>query len=96
MEDVKIVQLYFERDEQAIPETANKYGNYCTVIAKNILGNREDAEECVNHTYLNTWNTIPSHKPTMLSTFLGEIVRNLAFNRYKYNTAEKGAVVGLR
>ncbi len=89
MEDAKIVQLYFERDEQAIPETANKYGNYCTAIAKNILGNREDAEECVNHTYLNTWNTIPPHKPKMLSTFLGKIVRNLAFNRYKYNTAEK-------
>lgn len=89
MEDAKIVQLYFERDEQAIPETANKYGNYCTAIAKNILGNREDAEECVNHTYLNTWNTIPPHKPKMLSTFLGKIVRNLAFNRYKYNTADK-------
>ncbi|MBO5736506.1 MAG: sigma-70 family RNA polymerase sigma factor [Clostridia bacterium] len=89
MEDAKIVQLYLDRDEQAIPETANKYGNYCTSIAKNILGNREDAEECVNHTYLNTWNTIPPHKPKMLSTFLGKIVRNLAFNRYKYNTAEK-------
>ena len=89
MEDAKIVQLYLDRNEQAIPETADKYGNYCTAIAKNILGNREDAEECVNHTYLNTWNTIPPHKPKLLSTFLGKIVRNLAFNRYKYNTAEK-------
>ena len=89
MDDAKIVQLYFVRDEQAIPETANKYGNYCTSIAKNILGNHEDAEECVNDTYLNTWNAIPPNRPQMLSTFLGKIVRNLAFNRYKYNTANK-------
>ena len=85
MDDAKIVQLYLDRDEQAIPETANRYGNYCTSIAKNILGNYEDAEECVNDTYLNTWNAIPPHRPKMLSTFLGKIVRNLAFDRYKYN-----------
>lgn len=89
MDDAKIVQLYFDRDEQAIPATADKYGNYCTSIAKNILGNHEDAEECVNDTYLNTWNSIPPHRPKMLSTFLGKIVRNLAFNRYKHNTADK-------
>ena len=89
MDDAKIVQLYFDRDEQAIPATADKYGNYCTSIAKNILGNHEDAEECVNDTYLNTWNTIPPYRPQMLSTFLGKIVRNLAFNRYKHNTADK-------
>ena len=51
MDDTKIVQLYWDRNEQAIPATADKYGNYCTSIAKNILGNREDAEECVNDTY---------------------------------------------
>lgn len=89
MDDAKIVQLYFDRNEQAIPETAIKYGNYCTSIAKNILGNHEDAEECVNDTYLNTWNAIPPNRPKMLSTFLGKIVRNLAFNRYKYNNADK-------
>lgn len=89
MDDAKIVQLYFDRDEQAIPETADKYGNYCTSIAKNILGNHEDAEECVNDAYLNTWNAIPPHRPKMLATFLGKIVRNLAFNRYKHNTADK-------
>ena len=89
MDDEKIVQLYCERNEQAIQETANKYGNYCNSIAKNILGNNEDAEECVNDTYLNTWNSIPPHKPKMLSTFLGKIVRNLAFNRYKHNHANK-------
>ena len=89
MDDEKIVQLYLERNEQAIPETASKYGNYCTSIANNILGNKEDAEECVNDTYFNTWNGIPPHKPKILSTFLGKIVRNLAFNKYKYYTAEK-------
>lgn len=89
MDDEKIVQLYLERDEQAIPETANKYGNYCSSIANNILGNREDVEECVNDTYFNTWNAIPPHRPKMLATFLGKIVRNLSFNKYKHNTAEK-------
>lgn len=89
MDDEKIVQLYFDRNEKAIEETANKYGQYCTSIAINILGNHEDAEECVNDTYLQTWNSIPPHRPTALSTFLGKIVRNLSFNRYKHNTADK-------
>ena len=89
MDDAKIVQLYLYRDEQAIPATADKYGSYCTSIAKNILGNYADAEECVNDTYLNTWNAIPPHRPKTLSTFLGKIVRNLAFNRYKHNNAQK-------
>lgn len=89
MEDAKIVQLYWDRDEQAIPETADKYGRYCTSIARNILANKEDAEECVNDTYLNAWNAMPPHRPNSLSTFLGKITRNLSFNRYKHNTAEK-------
>ena len=89
MEDEKIIQLYWDRDEQAITATADKYGSYCASIARNILGNREDAEECVNDTYLNAWNTMPPHKPSILSTFLGKITRNLSFNKYKYNTAEK-------
>ena len=89
MDDVQIVQLYWDRDEQAIPATSDKYGNYCTSIAKNILGNQEDAEECVNDTYLNAWNSMPPHKPNILSTFLGKITRNLSFNRYKHNTANK-------
>jgi RNA polymerase sigma-70 factor (ECF subfamily) len=83
MEDREIVQLYWERNERAITETSCKYEHYCTTIAVNILNNHEDAEECVNSTYLSAWNTMPPHKPTMLSTFLGKIVRNLSFNRYK-------------
>lgn len=89
MEDKDIVSLYLQRNKIAIKETASKYGNYCKAIAKNILSNNEDAEECVNDTYLNTWSAIPPHRPKMLSTFLGKIVRNLAFNRYKHNIADK-------
>lgn len=55
MDDGQIVQFYWDRDERAIPATADKYGNYCTSIAKNILGNPEDAEECVNDTYMRAW-----------------------------------------
>lgn len=89
MDDAMIVQLYWDRDEQAIPATADKYGSYCTSIAKNILDNQEDAEECVNDTYLNAWNSMPPHRPSILSSFLGKITRNLSFNRYKRNTAAK-------
>lgn len=89
MDDAKIVQLYWDRNEEAIPVTANKYGNYCTSIARNILGNYEDAEECVNDTYLNAWNSMPPHRPGVLSAFLGKIVRNLSLNRYKHNSADK-------
>ena len=81
--------MYWERDQNAITETEIKYGNYCTSIAINILGNNEDAEECVNDTYMNAWNSMPPHRPTMLSTFLGKITRNLSFNRYKHNYADK-------
>lgn len=89
MDDTKIVQLYWDRNEQAIPATADKYGNYCRSIAQNLLGNSEDAEECVNDTYWSAWNYIPPHRPTVLSTFLGKITRNLSLNRYKHNTADK-------
>lgn len=89
MDDEAIIQLYWDRDEQAIPATADKYGHYCTSIARNILGSCEDAEECVLDTYLHTWNAIPPNKPQILSAFLGKIVRNLSFNRYKRNTADK-------
>ena len=90
MDDAKIVQLYFERNEQAIQETADKYGNYCISIAKNILGNNEDAEECVNDTYLNTWNSIPPHKPAVLSAYLGKIARESAIDTYrKKNTSKR-------
>ena len=89
MDDNMIVQLYWDRNELAIPATAAKYGAYCTAIARNILASAEDAEECVNDTYLHAWNAIPPDKPLALSAFLGKITRNLSFNRYKQNTADK-------
>ncbi len=89
MNDQQIVALYLQRDEQAISATSKKYGGYCTSIARNILGNNEDAEECVNDTYLHAWNSIPPHMPNVLATFLGKITRNLSFNRYKHNKADK-------
>ena len=89
MDDAEIVRLYWDRNEQALDATADKYGSYCTAIAKNILGNQEDAEECVNDTYMRAWKAIPPHRPSVLSTFLGKITRNLSLNRYKHNTADK-------
>ena len=89
MQDEKIVKLYWDRNEQAITETSEKYGHYCTKIAYNILSSNEDAQECVNDTYMNAWNSLPPHKPSILSTFLGKIVRNLSFNRYKHKRALK-------
>lgn len=89
MDDGRIVQLYWDRDERAIPATADKYGSYCASIARNILGSREDAEECVNDTYLRAWSAMPPHRPGVLSAFLGKLTRNLSLNRYKYNTADR-------
>lgn len=89
MKDNAIIELFFARDERAIKITAEKYGNYCNAIAGNILNNREDAEECVNDTYLRAWNSIPPHRPLVLKTYLGKLTRNLAFDLYKKRTAEK-------
>lgn len=89
MDDAAIVRLYWDRNEQAIPATAEKYGSYCTVIARNILGSPEDAEECVNDAYMQAWNAMPPHRPSILSAFLGKLTRNVSLNRYKYNTAGK-------
>ena len=89
MEDAYIVNLYWSRNEDAIPKTAEKYGPFCYTIAKNILTFHEDAEECVNDTYLQAWNAMPPHSPGCLRTFLGKLTRNISFNRYKHNTAAK-------
>ena len=83
MDDSTIIDLYWARQEQALEETDRKYGNYCWTIAHNILRNRQDTEECVNDTYLKTWNAIPPHRPAIFSSFLGKITRNLSIDRYK-------------
>lgn len=89
MDDNEIIRLYWDRDDQAIRATSKKYGRYCKAIARNILGNEEDAEECVNDTYWNAWNSMPEHWPEQLAAFLGKITRNLSFNRYKRERAGK-------
>ncbi len=95
MEDSKIVDLYWQRSESAISETQHKYEPYCFSIAKNILPAQEDAQECVNDTYLAAWNAMPPSRPTVLSTFLGKLTRRISIDRWRNMTAEKrgGGVV---
>lgn len=89
MEDSKIIDLYWARKEQALAETDAKYGSYCRTIARNILRNFEDTEECVSDTWLHAWNSMPPQRPGILSAFLGRITRNLSFDRCKYQQAAK-------
>lgn len=89
MDDRGIIRLFFRRDTDAIGETAGKYGPYCTAIARNLLASPEDAEECVNDTWLRAWNSIPPQRPRNLAVFLGTITRNLALNRCRQQQAQK-------
>ena len=91
MDDIKIVELYWQRDERAIHETACKYGAYCMKISMNILADKSDSAENVNDTYLGAWNAMPPHRPAVLQSFLGRIARNLALNKYKARQAGKRA-----
>ena len=84
-----IIELYWARDEEAIRRTAETYGGYCYTVAYNVLGNAEDAEECVNDAYLAVWNAIPPARPASLKQFLTRILRNLALNRYKEQHRDK-------
>ena len=88
-EDEKIIELYWQRDQQAIQETAGKYGIFLHSIAWNILRSHGDAEECVNDTYLRTWNAIPPARPSAFRTWLGRIVRNLSLDRWKQGRTQK-------
>jgi RNA polymerase sigma-70 factor (ECF subfamily) len=89
MEDEKIIGLFFARSENAISETAQKYGGYCHSIAWRILQNQEDSEECVSDTYLKAWESIPPKRPEKLRTYLGKLTRNLALHIYEKYHAEK-------
>lgn len=89
MTDQRIIDLFWQRSEDAIQSTSAKYGNYLSKIAGNILSHREDAEECVNDTYLTAWNQIPPDRPKALLPYLGRITRCLALNRYDYLSAQK-------
>lgn len=89
MNDDMIIQLYWNRVPDAIAQTQSKYGHPLMRISKNLLSSNEDAEECVNDTYLQSWNSMPPQKPTYLFAYLGRIVRNLALNRWNHNHAQK-------
>ncbi len=87
--DERIVELYFERNEDAILETDRKYRPYLYTIAHNILNDRFDCEECLDDTYMSTWNSIPPKRPDILHAFLARITRNAATDRFRKNTAMK-------
>lgn len=89
MEDNKIVELFFRRDQQAIRETDNKYGSYCKKIAGNILKSFQDVEECIDDTYIKLWNKIPPKRPIAFKGFVGKITRELAYDRYRALSAGK-------
>ncbi len=89
MDDLKIIELYFERNELAIKETDAKYGKLCYRIAYNILCNNEDSEECVNDTYMGAWNAIPPTRPNNFLAFLSKITRNLSLKRLEFLTRKK-------
>ena len=89
LNDSEIIDLFYMRSERAIMELAAKYGNACNKVAKNILNNILDAEECVNDAYLGAWNTIPPQNPNPLLTYICRIVRNLSIKKYHTNTSVK-------
>ena len=89
MEDKRIVELFWDRDPQALVHSQEKYGAYCGCIARNILGNEEDAQECVNDTLLYAWNAIPPARPDNLQFYLAAITRNEALDRYRKDHALK-------
>ena len=89
MEDTEIIDLYWQRDQRAIDETHGKYGGFLAGIAWNILRSHSDAEECVNDTYLRTWNAIPPQRPHSLLAFVCVLVRRYSIMRYRANIAVK-------
>ncbi len=97
MEDSRIIDLYWQRDQSAIAVTQEKYAGQCYAIAYGILHSREDAEECVNDTWSGAWSAMPPHRPAHLGAFLGRITRNLSLKRWRDRRADKrgGGVVPL-
>lgn len=89
MDDNKIIELYFARNEAAVAETEKKYSGYCGAVARNILNKREDEEECLNDTWLAAWNDIPPSRPSVLRAYLGRITRNLSLNILRRRSAQK-------
>ncbi len=89
MQDQQIVELYWDRSEAAIEQTQQKYGAYLSRAAYNILSDFEDSRECVNDTYLAAWNSMPTHRPSVLRTYLGKIVRQIAIDVFRKKNSIK-------
>ena len=89
MEDEAIICLYWQRDEGAIRETREKYGNYLGRIAWQILANREDCEESVSDTYLRAWESMPPQRPSLLSAYLAKLTRQLSIDRFRHKNRQK-------
>ena len=89
MEDEQIVSLYWQRNEEAIKETEEKYDRYLTKIAYNILSNHEDSRESVNDTYLAAWESMPPHRPSVLSTYLAKITRRISIDIFRHRNRQK-------
>ena len=89
MEDAKIIELFWERNEQAVKETDTAYGRKLYVLSNNILNNKEDAEESVSDTYMEAWNSIPPKRPKYFYAFLASVCRNMSFNRLDWRLAAK-------
>lgn len=89
MDDGKIIELFFARDQQAIRELDAKYGNLCRSLSYRIVNDRQTAEECVNDAYLAAWNKIPPASPNPLASYLAKIVRNVSLKIYDRQTAAK-------
>ena len=89
IDDIRIIELYFERNEQAIKETDIKYGKLCHKLSYNVLNNRQDSEECVNTTYLEVWNRIPPTRPAKFKAYISIIVRDISIDKLRHLTAKK-------
>ncbi len=89
MEDIQIIELFWKRDEKAIRETQRRYEPYCRSIARRMLQNHQDVQECLNDTWLGIWKAIPPHRPDCLRTFVGKITRNFALKRLERAAAQK-------
>ena len=91
MNDAEILDLYWARNEKAIDETAQKYGPYCRTVARNILSDARDAQECLNDTWLAAWNSIPPQKPALFKAYLGKIARRISLKKWRaYSAIKRG------
>lgn len=89
MSDAEIISLFQARDETAISAASRKFGNYCGTVISGILTNPQDAEECLNDTWMRAWETIPPHEPRNLAAYLATLAKNISLNRYNNTHAKK-------